>query len=63
VKKSSGGSASDCDALLEEADDLLARAHVMLDGWEQAQKWHEKYIAYHKAKTPNEKADLPTPGE
>lgn len=31
------------DALLERAHDMLSRAHLMLDGWEQAKAWHEDY--------------------
>lgn len=29
--------------LLERAHDMLARAHIMLDGWQQAVDWHHDY--------------------
>jgi hypothetical protein len=29
--------------LCDRAEDMLARAHVMLDGWQQAVDWHEDY--------------------
>jgi hypothetical protein len=29
--------------LLERAHDMLGRAHVMLDGWQQAIDWHNDY--------------------
>lgn len=30
-------------ALCDRAEDMLARAHVMLDGWQQAIDWHNDY--------------------
>jgi hypothetical protein len=39
-------SAPTADALLERAHDMLARAHVMLDGWQQAIDWHHDYERY-----------------
>lgn len=41
-----------CSAdLLERADDMLARAHIMLDGWPQAVKWHHDYERLKKQPT------------
>ena len=39
----SAGSVPTAAELLERAHDMLARAHVMLDGWQQAIDWHEDY--------------------
>ena len=37
--------------LLERAHDMLARAHIMLDGWQQAVDWHHDYERF-KAQNP-----------
>lgn len=36
--------------LLERAHDMLARAHIMLDGWQEAVDWHHDYERF---KAPN----------
>lgn len=38
------------DSLLERAHDMLARAHFMLDGWQQAVDWHNDYMRYKEQK-------------
>jgi len=40
---SSGGSVPTAAELLERAHDMMARANIMLDGWQQAVDWHHDY--------------------
>lgn len=37
------GSVPTATELLERAHDMLARANIMLDGWQQAVDWHHDY--------------------
>lgn len=46
------GSVLTAEGLLERAHDMLARAHIMLDGWQQAVDWHHDY---EKFKAQNDK--------
>lgn len=40
--------------LLERAHDMLARAHIMLDGWQQAVDWHHDYERFKAQNAPHE---------
>lgn len=48
------GSVPTASELLERAHDMLARAHIMLDGWQQAVDWHHDYERFNAQ---NDKAE------
>jgi hypothetical protein len=41
------------ELLLKRADDMLSRAHIMLDGWQQAVDWHRDYERYKEQQNGN----------
>lgn len=49
------GSVPTAAELLERAHDMLARAHIMLDGWKQAVDWHHDYEKFKAQNSPVER--------
>lgn len=52
VGSAATGSVPTAAELLERAHDMLSRAHIMLDGWQQAADWHHDYEKF-KAQNSN----------